>query len=101
MFYSGYLAFLLENFSDRENERLRACRYILCFLRFPAKEWKLHLFEDKLILALVMIPLSFLITTPYAVLDAKNWFAGLSSEFVHYRTGHDGMEGSSPLLIVH
>lgn len=65
------------------------------FLRYDFREWKNHLFDRPLFLAVLMIPVSFLLTTPYAVLDVKNWFGGLSFEFTHYSAGHAGMEGNS------
>ncbi|HEX2296982.1 MAG TPA: glycosyltransferase family 39 protein, partial [Pseudonocardiaceae bacterium] len=38
---------------------------------------------------------AFLLTTPYALLDAPAFRAGLGFERAHYATGHEGMEGGS------
>ncbi len=48
--------------------------------------------------ALILVPLAalagFLISTPYALLDYDTFSKGLQAEIEHYRTGHQGAEGS-------
>jgi hypothetical protein len=39
--------------------------------------------------------MSFVLGTPYALLDTSNFLAGLRFEAKHYTTGHAGMEGDS------
>jgi hypothetical protein len=54
------------------------------------------LLEPKLYAGLALIPLVFLLTTPYAVLDSQKFLADALYESSHYATGHPGMEGNSP-----
>lgn len=46
-------------------------------------------------LAAGIIVLTFLVTTPGAITSTQDWFTGLSYEFSHYRSGHQGAEGTS------
>jgi 4-amino-4-deoxy-L-arabinose transferase-like glycosyltransferase len=54
------------------------------------------LLELKLYAGLALIPLVFLLTTPYALLDSQKFLADALYESSHYATGHPGMEGNSP-----
>jgi len=68
------------------------------FLRIGWKNIKSGLKDWHLYASLLMVPLAFLATTPYAILDSQNWWSGLSYEFTHYSSsGHQGMEGNVPL----
>jgi 4-amino-4-deoxy-L-arabinose transferase-like glycosyltransferase len=49
----------------------------------------------NLYLALAISGLSFLITTPFAILDLPEFLAGMKFNMQHYSTGHDGMEGNT------
>ena len=51
--------------------------------------------EPKLYLALFMSALTFLATTPFAILDFPRFIADLKFDAFHYSTGHAGMEGDS------
>lgn len=48
--------------------------------------------------ALILVPLAalggFLLSTPYALLDYDTFNKGVQAEIEHYRTGHQGAEGS-------
>ncbi len=48
-------------------------------------------------LAILVTGLAFLAGTPYAVLDFKAFWAGMTYQAQHYSTGHAGMEGNSLL----
>lgn len=61
------------------------------FLRY---QWKC-LQGKRLYLALSLIPLVFLITTPYALLDLPRFLADVRAESRHYMMGHSGMEGDT------
>jgi hypothetical protein len=43
----------------------------------------------------LLIPLAFLATTPFALLDYRRFMADVLYEVDHYATGHAGMEGSA------
>lgn len=51
--------------------------------------------EKKLYVALVLMGLAFVLTTPYALLDHDNFWQDLRFEARHYSTGHEGMEGDT------
>ncbi len=46
------------------------------------------------VIALVLIPISFLATTPYAVLDHTTFLEAVQYEGQHYRNGHPGNEAA-------
>jgi len=52
------------------------------------------------LLCLVIIPFSFLLTTPYAALDYPAFFEAINSESSHYRSGHFGNEGEGTTSFV-
>ena len=48
---------------------------------------------DRNIVALILVsPLAFFMTTPYAILDYETFFRALNYEAMHYSTGHPGAE---------
>ena len=49
--------------------------------------------DRNLIVCLLAIPIAFLLTTLYAVLDYKSFIADIRFEAVHYSSGHFGHEG--------
>ncbi|HEX2130050.1 MAG TPA: glycosyltransferase family 39 protein [Actinophytocola sp.] len=49
----------------------------------------------RLPVAGVVAGVFFLLSTPYALLDSKEFLADLEFERQHYATGHDGMEGDT------
>jgi 4-amino-4-deoxy-L-arabinose transferase-like glycosyltransferase len=51
--------------------------------------------EPKLYLAMVMSIVTFLITTPFAILDHQKFLTDFVFEANHYSTGHVGMEGNT------
>jgi 4-amino-4-deoxy-L-arabinose transferase-like glycosyltransferase len=51
--------------------------------------------ERNLYLALILSGLAFLITTPFAVLDAPKFITDLAFDSRHYASGHAGMEGDT------
>ncbi|RMG97452.1 MAG: phospholipid carrier-dependent glycosyltransferase [Chloroflexi bacterium] len=51
--------------------------------------------QPKLYLALFLCVVSFLVTTPYALLDSTEFWKDLKFEAQHYATGHPGMEGNT------
>jgi 4-amino-4-deoxy-L-arabinose transferase-like glycosyltransferase len=61
------------------------------FLRCGLRGWK----ERRLYLAFTASLLSFLITTPFAVLDYEKFLTDLQFDIHHYSTGHAGMEGQA------
>lgn len=61
------------------------------FLRHRKESLK----QVNLYLALFLCGISFLATTPYAVLDSAKFLNDLKFEIQHYSTGHAGMEGDS------
>ncbi len=48
--------------------------------------------DRNLIVCLITIPIAFLLTTPYAVLDYKSFIAAIWFEAIHYSSGHLGYE---------
>ncbi len=53
------------------------------------------LLDSNIILGLLAIPIAFLLTTPYAVLDPMPFIKALRFEAWHYRTGHPGAESNT------
>ncbi|MBK8004520.1 MAG: glycosyltransferase family 39 protein [Gemmatimonadetes bacterium] len=53
--------------------------------------------DGHLKLLCLMVPVGFLLGTPYALLDPKNFFLGATHEAGHYATGHEGLEGNTLL----
>lgn len=51
--------------------------------------------EPRLYLTLFISALTFLATTPFAILDFPRFMRDLKFEALHYSTGHAGMEGDS------
>jgi hypothetical protein len=51
--------------------------------------------DRKLYFALAFVPIAFLVGTPFALLDYREFLEDTLYEFRHYRTGHAGMEGNS------
>ena len=51
--------------------------------------------DRKIVLGLLIIPLAFVLTTPYAVLDNAAFMDAIAAEGRHYRTGHPGHESES------
>lgn len=60
-----------------------------------ARAGPVHPAAVRLPLAAICALGAFLLTTPYALLDAPAFQGGLRFEQAHYATGHDGMEGGS------
>jgi 4-amino-4-deoxy-L-arabinose transferase-like glycosyltransferase len=54
--------------------------------------------DPRLILALVLVPLVFLATTPYALLDRAAFTRDVGWEGSHYATGHAGAEAEGSSL---
>ncbi len=53
-------------------------------------------FNDyRLYLTFIFIPIAFLVTTPFALLDYEKFLEDTLYEVGHYSTGHAGMEGNS------
>jgi hypothetical protein len=50
----------------------------------------MRLRDGRLYAALALVPVVFLITTPYAVLDVHGFLAGVAFEGRHYAAGHPG-----------
>jgi hypothetical protein len=63
------------------------------FMRYGRSGFK----ERNLYLALVLSGLTFLMTTPFAILDFPKFFTDLQFDRQHYSTGHAGMEGDTLL----
>lgn len=61
------------------------------FFRYGMKGIKIKRFY----LALLCIFVSFIVTTPYAVIDFQKFWNDFRFESQHYSTGHAGMEGNS------
>jgi 4-amino-4-deoxy-L-arabinose transferase-like glycosyltransferase len=54
------------------------------------------IFDRKLILAFLVLPLAFIISTPYAILDFQKFYTDILWEAKHYsETGHPGYEAES------
>lgn len=51
--------------------------------------------DYRLYLTFIFIPIAFLVTTPFALLDYKTFLKDTLYEVGHYSTGHAGMEGNS------
>lgn len=51
--------------------------------------------DEHLKLLCLMVPVGFLLGTPYALFTPKDFFFGAGSEAVHYASGHEGLEGNS------
>lgn len=49
-------------------------------------------FDKNIILGLLIIPITFIITTPYAVIDWSNFISWIKANISHYRSGHVGAE---------
>ncbi len=56
--------------------------------------WK-GFFDRRLFAVVGASALAFLVATPYALLDASTFLAGLRIEALHYSTGHAGGEGNA------
>lgn len=55
--------------------------------------------RDPRVWSALVIPVTFLVTTPYALLTPRAFRGGLASVFLHYGVqGHEGITGSSFLL---
>lgn len=61
------------------------------FLRTGWAGWK----DPRVYLTLPLAAVTFLITTPYAVLDYPAFLEALAFDTSHYATGHSGMEGNT------
>ena len=61
------------------------------FLRYRTKGFR----ERNLYLAVFLSAISFMLTTPYALLDFKEFWAALQFDAQHYASGHPGMEGNT------
>jgi hypothetical protein len=48
--------------------------------------------DKNIIAVLLVIPIAFFITTPYAFLDYKTFFGALKYHAMHYSTGHHGFQ---------
>lgn len=48
--------------------------------------------DKNLISVILVIPIAFFITTPYAILDYKTFLHAIKYEAIHYTTGHPGAE---------
>jgi 4-amino-4-deoxy-L-arabinose transferase-like glycosyltransferase len=53
------------------------------------------LLNKNFVLGLLAVPITFVLTTPYAVLDYESFRASVSFEQAHYSTGHAGAESST------
>jgi hypothetical protein len=51
--------------------------------------------DGHLKLLAIMVPVGFLLGTPYALLDPVNFVKGAGYEAGHYATGHEGLEGNT------
>ncbi|HSE68873.1 MAG TPA: glycosyltransferase family 39 protein [Gemmatimonadales bacterium] len=47
--------------------------------------------------AFLVMPIGFLLFTPFALIDPVNFLLGAGSEAYHYASGHSGYEGMAPL----
>lgn len=52
-------------------------------------------FDRRLLVAVTASALAFLMATPFALLDAESFMAGVRIEAQHYSTGHVGSEGNA------
>jgi hypothetical protein len=53
--------------------------------------------DPKLYAALALVPVAFLVGTPFAILDHRKFLEDLFYEIDHYSSGHHGMEDDTPL----
>ena len=51
--------------------------------------------DTRIVLTLVLVPVAFFVTTPYALLDHEVFLRDMLPQVTHYATGHPGMEGNS------
>jgi 4-amino-4-deoxy-L-arabinose transferase-like glycosyltransferase len=51
--------------------------------------------QPKIYVALLLIPITFVLVTPYAILDFETFWKDMRFEASHYSTGHAGMEGNA------
>lgn len=54
-----------------------------------------------LLLAFLFCAFSFLVTTPYSLIDFTHFIQDLNYEALHYSSGHPGMEGDSLIWYLH
>jgi len=68
----------------------------LCLLgaHFLRCGWKGYR-DRRLYVALALSLATFFLTTPFALLDAREFFRDMQTEARHYATGHSGMEGEA------
>jgi hypothetical protein len=60
------------------------------------------MFDRKLLLAFLVLTLAFIISTPYAILDFKNFYTDIFWEAKHYSdTGHPGYEAASTSYVAY
>ena len=58
----------------------------------PVKQW----LNRKLLIGITLVPITFLVMTPYVFLELPDFLNGLAFSIAHYsRLGHAGMEGNS------
>jgi len=48
--------------------------------------------DKNILLCLFLIPVTFLITTPFAILDFKTFYSAVFNQYQHYNTSHPGHE---------
>ncbi|MDH3228889.1 MAG: glycosyltransferase family 39 protein [Alphaproteobacteria bacterium] len=72
--------------------------HVLRNLDSAAFSWNQLSIDRRVILAGFLSLLVFVLTTPYAILDAEAFLIGLLSEARHYATGHSGMDGKTLLF---
>jgi 4-amino-4-deoxy-L-arabinose transferase-like glycosyltransferase len=56
---------------------------------------RMIVYDRRLLLFVVLVPIAFLVGTPFALLDHTKFLEDTLKEAVHYSTGHAGMEGNS------
>ena len=67
--------------------------HFLAFQKGEKINWNLKFIFDKyFIIAVALIPIGFLLTTPFALLDFKTFIRDFLFEASHYRAGHPGLE---------
>lgn len=62
---------------------------------FLRSEFTKGITDIRIYYTLFLVPIAFLATTPFAVLDYKKFLEDTLFEVDHYATGHPGMEGNS------
>ncbi|WP_129629211.1 ArnT family glycosyltransferase [Candidatus Oscillochloris fontis] len=62
---------------------------------FLRSEFKKGITDIRIYYTLFLAPITFLATTPFALLDYKKFLEDTLFEVDHYATGHPGMEGNS------